>query len=80
MFITIKSFNICQLIPTVRRCRERTRRRRSFAVIKTHRSGLRTYQHKEASRLSVNQNNLVRIKCDYVHVQPFEEVFANMLP
>jgi len=29
-----------------------------------------TYQHKQASGLGVNNNNLVRIKCNYVHVQP----------
>ena len=72
LFRTINSLNICQVIPTVRGCRGGIKRRRSIAVIATHRNGPLTYEHKQTSGLGVNKNNLVIIKCrpNYVHVQP----------
>ena len=73
LFTTIKSLNICQVSHTVRGCRAGTKRGRSIAVITTLRSGSCTYQHKQASGLGVNKNNLVRIKCNYVHVQPLKK-------
>jgi len=57
----------------VRECREGTKRGRSIAVITTLTSGSCTYQHKQVSGLGVNKNNLVRIKCNYVHVQPLKK-------
>ena len=72
LFTTIKSLNICQVSHTVRGCRAGTKRGRSIVVI-THRSESCTYQHKQASGLGVKKNNIVRIKCNYVHVQPLKK-------
>ena len=55
LFTTIKSLNICQVIPTVRGCRAGTKRRRSIAVITTRRNGASTYEHKQTSALGVNK-------------------------
>jgi len=45
----------------------------SIAAITTLRSGSCTYQHKQANGLGVNKNNLMRIKCNYVHVRHLEK-------
>ena len=53
----------------VRGCDAGINRGRSTVVI----SGSGKYQHKQASGLGVNKYNFVRIKCNYVHVQPLNK-------
>jgi len=79
LFTTIKSLNICQVIPIVKGCCAETKRWRSIAVITTYRSGSCTYQHKQASRLGVNKNTSVKFKCN-CSCSTFENVSPSMLP
>ena len=61
-------------------CRAGTRRGGYIAVITTLRSGSCTYQHKQASGLGINKYSFVRIKCNYVHVQPLKKCIVELVP